>query len=336
MPAAPPYGARTGPAAGHLTNREAPLMNHQHHDRRPARQPATVMALVATVATALAAPERRGPRPTQRPLQLHSVGHVRPVTGPGRASVATAAIPTGHQVITRDRAAQLVEEVTPTLVNITARHSDGSTAAGTGIVLRSNGLVLTNDHVIAGAAALSARSLANGRSYRARVLAVDEIHDIAVIALRGAHDLPVGRFGNSSRVRIGDPVASVGNAWGLGGRPRINVGPVTRLSARIASTTHPPVCDADTDRASVQPASGIGPCDETLGDSDPGAPLTGLVEARNHLQPGESGGPMIDRTGRIVGLNVAYSGREGHPTGYGYAIPINRALDLAASMLEQS
>jgi S1-C subfamily serine protease len=250
--------------------------------------------------------------------------------------VVTAALPTGRQVITRDRAAQLVKDVTPTLVNITARQPDGSTAAGTGIVVRSDGLVLTNDHVIAGAAVLTARSLATGRSYRAAVLAVDEIRDIAVIALRGAHDLPVGRFGNSARLRIGDPVASIGNAWGLGGRPRINVGPVTRLNARIASTTHPPVCDADTDRASVQPADGTDPCDETLGDSEPGAPLTGLVEARNHLQPGESGGPMIDRTGRIVGLNVAYSGREGHPTGYGYAIPSNEALDLAASMLEQS
>ncbi len=336
-------------------------MNDHHHPPGNARA-ATFMALLASMATALtgiltlilgpapaittaeppslaalsvatsrpttAAPER--PQPRQRPRPQS--GHARLVTDPGRLAVATSGWPTSRQVITRERAAKLVRRVAPSIVNITVRQPDGTTTTGTGIVLRPNGLVITNAHVVAGAAAIRARSLGSQRTYRASLLSADTTNDVAVIQLRGAHDLPVGRFGTTARLRTGDPVASIGNAWG-GGRPTINVGPITRLGASIASTTRPPTHsqNAEPEQAASLPTSRI----DARRTTTPGPPLTGLIEARNHIQPGESGGPMVDKNGLIVGLNVAYSGHKGHPTGYGYAIPIKQALIIATSMLEE-
>lgn len=111
-------------------------------------------------------------------------------------------------------------QVGPSVVNINTQLGYArAVSAGTGIVLDPSGVVLTNNHVIAGATEVSAMSVANQQSYDVEILGYDRTHDIAVIKLRGATGLPVATIGNSDAVRVGDGVISMGNAGGQGGTP---------------------------------------------------------------------------------------------------------------------
>src|SRR5436309_2739443 len=85
-------------------------------------------------------------------------------------------------------------------------------AAGTGIVLTSDGLVLTNNHVVAGATSISVTSIGTGKDYTATVVGYDRSEDVAVIKLAGASKLPTATLANSSAVRTGDGVVAIGNA----------------------------------------------------------------------------------------------------------------------------
>lgn len=246
-------------------------------------------------------------------------------TGPAShavaSSVAEAAAPAPHAALPGLMgvgrgldvldAPELVEKIAPSLVNIDAGHPDGSGSSGTGIVLSPDGLVLTNYHVIAEANTLHATELGHGRTYRAKVIGTDRDRDIAVIGLRHASGLRVARFGDSDEVEIGDQVASIGNAHGLGGLPSVGTGPVTGLRQSINSTT------------------GTGPDAPTL---------SGLIRARSNIQPGESGGAMVNADGEVIGMNVAYaSDCDGcGPNGAGYAIPINQALRIGLLLADDN
>lgn len=210
-------------------------------------------------------------------------------------------------------AARLVDRVGPGLVDIEAEQPDGAVSAGSGIVLTADGLVLTNFHVIAAgtgtgtAQTVRVTSLGSGRVYPARVVGVDREHDLAVLALRGASTLSVPVFGDSDRVEVGDQVASIGNAYGDGGQPSIGTGPVTGLGYSITTTSD-------------------------------GAALRGLIKARTHIVPGESGGAMVNAAGEVIGVNVAYAAECDRcgPNGAGYAIPINQALRIARRLAEDA
>lgn len=207
-----------------------------------------------------------------------------------------------------DDTTELVDEVGPALVDLAAQGADGD-GFGTGIVLSEDGLVLTNYHVIANAHALRAADLGNGRTYRANVVGADAHRDIALIQLAGAGGLRTATLGDSDDVRLGEQVASLGNTDGeLGGRPSVGIGAVTGLGESIDSTT------------------------------EDGAALTGLIEARTHIVPGDSGGPMVNDAGEVIGMNVAYATTPGssRPNGFGYAIPINTALKVAHRILVDS
>lgn len=120
--------------------------------------------------------------------------------------------------------------------------------------------------------------------------------------LEGAHGLPVARLGDSRELHPGQQLASLGNAYGRG-ELAIGAGPLTATGQTIASTT---------------------------GQS---RPLTGLLRVHNGIVPGQSGGPLIDRDGRVVGINVAYlAGADHTPSGDGYAIPSRAALHTARAL----
>ncbi len=158
----------------------------------------------------------------------------------------------------------IASSVSPDLVDINTTLGDqGGSAAGTGIVLTSNGEVLTNNHVIDGATSISVTDIGNGQTYRATVVGYNRTSDIAVIQLQGASGLKTATLGDSSSVSVGQGVVAIGNAGGVGGTPSYAGGSVTAL-------------------------------DQTITASDQGGAnaeqLSNMIEINANIEPGDSGG----------------------------------------------
>jgi S1-C subfamily serine protease len=198
----------------------------------------------------------------------------------------------------------IAAKAAPSLVDINTTLSyQGGRAAGTGIVVTSDGLVLTNNHVISGATTLSATDVGNGQTYQATVVGYDRSHDIAAVQLQGAHNLATATIGDSSKVSVGDQVVGLGNAGGLGGRPSSAGGTITALGQSITAT------------------------DEGDGTNEQ---LSGLIQVDANIQPGDSGGALVDTDGHVIGVNTAASAGFSFQTsgGQGFAIPINQAVSI--------
>jgi S1-C subfamily serine protease len=179
----------------------------------------------------------------------------------------------------------------------------GASAAGTGIVLSSSGTVLTNNHVIDGATTIKAVLPGTGRSYTARVVGYDRTADVAVLQLQNASNLKTLRWGDSSSLTVGTLVTALGNAGGTGSFTSAT-GSVTGLDKTITAS--------DDQGGSEQ--------------------LTGLIETNAGVVPGDSGGPLLDSAGRVVGMDTAASsgaGYEAIAATDAYAIPIARAVKIA-------
>jgi S1-C subfamily serine protease len=182
---------------------------------------------------------------------------------------------------------------------------EGAEAAGTGIVLSANGLVMTNNHVIAGATEIRVTIVSTGRSYTASVVGTDPTDDIAVLQLANATNLTLAHLGTSSTVKVADSVTAVGNA---GGR-----GTLTSATGRVVALGQTVTA---TDESGGSP--------ETLHQ---------LIEVSAGLEPGDSGGPLYSSTGTVIGIDSIGSTAQGpytaSATSQGYAIPIDAALTIA-------
>jgi S1-C subfamily serine protease len=223
----------------------------------------------------------------------------------GVVSTATA---TSNTVLS---ASQIAQRVDPALVDIVSTNSAaGSTSAGTGIVLTANGEILTNNHVIRGATSIKVTDVGNGKTYTASVVGYDASHDVAVIQLKNASGLTTASLGDSSSVASSDTVTALGNAGGKGGTPSVASGTVTALGQSITAS------------------------DEGSGVSEQ---LTGLIQTNADIQPGDSGGALVNSHGQVIGMNTAastgfqfqdQSGSQGSQV-QAYAIPIDSALTIA-------
>jgi S1-C subfamily serine protease len=181
-----------------------------------------------------------------------------------------------------------------------------ASAAGTGMVLTASGEVLTNNHVIRGATTIRVTDPSTGRSYAATVVGYSVTSDVAVLQLQSASHFHTVAVGNSATVKVGQRVTAVGNAGGVGGMPSSASGSVTGLGRTIVAS--------DGGGVSEQ--------------------LTGLIRINAALQPGDSGGPLLSLSGRVIGMDTAASVAFAfQSTGDGYAIPINRALALAKQIV---
>jgi S1-C subfamily serine protease len=179
----------------------------------------------------------------------------------------------------------------------------GARAAGTGIVLTGSGEVLTNNHVIRGATTINVTVPQSKHKYTAQVVGYDIADDIALLKLDGASGLATATRGNSSKLRIGQTTTAVGNANG-GGKLVVTTGKITGLGRSI-----------------------------TVSDDQGGASrLTGLIQTSARLVPGDSGGPLLDASGRVIGVDAAGSAGYAVSASDGYAIPINRAMALVRQM----
>jgi S1-C subfamily serine protease len=224
-----------------------------------------------------------------------------PSSGSG-ASSGLVPSPAAQPAQVASTASGITARVTPGVVIIDTRlRYDSETAAGTGMVINPDGLVLTNNHVIEDATSITAT--VGGKTYQARVLGYDKTDDIALIRLRGAARLPVVPVGNSSLVEVGQPVVALGNA---GGRGIVSASPgkVAKLSLTVM--------------ANDQVGS---PSSETL---------HGMMQASAGVVAGDSGGPLSGTTG-VIGMDTAASS-SGHQQTAGFAIPINTALSIAGQI----
>jgi S1-C subfamily serine protease len=192
-------------------------------------------------------------------------------------------------------------KVIPSVVDINAAFSiQQEGGAGTGIIVSKNGLVVTNNHVVAGASRLRV-VVDGGKTYNAYVVGYDHSQDIAVIKLEGAHGLKVAHFG--SAVALGQAVVGVGNAGGIGGTPFTALGSVTGTNSQVLAT------------------------DPLTGTSES---LNGLISTNVGIVPGDSGGPLIASNATVVGLNTAAAGAGSGPQGF--SIPIARVERVLADI----
>jgi S1-C subfamily serine protease len=200
-------------------------------------------------------------------------------------------------------------KVSSDLVDINTNLSyESEQAAGTGIVLTSDGEILTNNHVIDGATSISVTDIGNGQTYKANVVGYDRTGDVAVVQLVGASGLKTATIA-TSKPSVGEGVVGVGNAGGTGGTPSSAGGSVTALGQSITAS------------------------DSGGGNSEN---LTGLLETNCDIQPGDSGGALVESDGAVVGMDTAASTDSAELGGgaQAYAIPIGTALSIAKSIEE--
>lgn len=222
------------------------------------------------------------------------------VPNPGSASGSGGNGPGGS---TSEQA--VINKVEPGMVIInTQLQYNSEAAAGSGMVINPDGLVLTNNHVIEGATKLSATVVGTGKTYPATVVGYDKTGDIALIKLTGAPSLKTVPLGNSSTVKKGDAVVALGNAEGQG---------------------------------SVVPAAGqITGLNQTITASDQGGSitsekLTGMLQTSADVVSGDSGGPLANASGQVIGMDTAGDSVNvgSQAPSSGFAIPINTALAVA-------
>lgn len=181
-------------------------------------------------------------------------------------------------------------------INTVVDYGSGE-GAGTGMVLTSNGTILTNHHVIEGATRIKVEIVSTGETFDADVVGYDDVSDVAVLQLQGASGLDTVDLDESGDVQVGDEVTAVGNANGDGAAASAAAGTVTALEQSITA------------------------------QSDAGAEqLTGLIEIDADVVSGDSGGAVYDSDGEVIGLTTAASSGQADITGY--AVPIEDAMTI--------
>jgi S1-C subfamily serine protease len=205
-------------------------------------------------------------------------------------------------------ASALAAQVDPGIVDVSSnlKYSQ-ATAQGTGMVISSSGLVLTNNHVIDQATSVSATLVTSGKTYTAKVVGYDSTDDVALLQLEGASNLKTVTLSNSSKAKVGQAVLALGNAGGRGGLPSTAQGTIQALNQSIEASD-----------------SGAGTTEK----------LHGMIETNAPIEQGDSGGPLVNGSGQVVGMDTAANSSSSGFGGYsaattGFAIPISTAISIA-------
>ncbi|HJU15161.1 MAG TPA: trypsin-like peptidase domain-containing protein [Stellaceae bacterium] len=193
------------------------------------------------------------------------------------------------------RVAAAVERVGPAVAHIAAAGQDSRPRGiGSGVVFTPDGYLLTNHHVVAGAARLTA-SLPDGRRFEAKPVGDDPATDLAVLHL-GASGLAYGEFGSSARLKVGQLVVAIGNP--LGFQATVTAGIVSALGRSLRAPS--------------------------------GRLIDSVIQTDAPLNPGNSGGPLVAGNGRVVGINTAMIGIA---QGICFAIGSDTAIDVATRLM---
>jgi S1-C subfamily serine protease len=189
----------------------------------------------------------------------------------------------------------ILAKVQPAVVSI---HTN--IGAGTGMILTSDGEVLTNFHVIANSSTIRVNLFTQATPLSASVLGADQTNDVALLKLSGVQSLPTVELGDSSKLQVGDDVVAIGNALNLPGGPTVTEG--------IVSAT-----------------------DRNLSVDDPTAPNLPLIQTDAAINPGNSGGPLVNSQGQVVGMNtlvIQQANAQEAAQNLGFSIAVNTIKPL--------
>jgi serine protease Do len=183
------------------------------------------------------------------------------------------------------------------------------TGLGSGFIIHSSGLVVTNEHVVRGATEVVV-TLPDGREFEAELVGTDELNDLAVVRIRlpASEQLPVAPLGDSDNLLIGEWVIAIGNPLGT-----------------LLSNTEPSV--------TVGVISAVGRNIIPAGGEQRGYYLD-MIQTDASINPGNSGGPLINAKGEVIGVNSSILSTGGGSEGLGFAIPIRRARTIALDLVE--
>jgi S1-C subfamily serine protease len=264
----------------------------------------TVLAIGHSTSTSSAAsttpaPAASGSAPVTLPNQGGN-GYGGGFNGNGYGGNGYGGYGSGSGLSAADQA--IYNKVKPGLVIINdSLNYQAEQAAGTGMILSSSGLVLTNNHVIENATSITATVVATGKTYQVKVLGYDETGDVAAIQLENASGLQTVPLGNSSSVKNGDSVLAMGNAEGQSEIVPA-AGQVTGINQTITAS------DDSTDATET---------------------LHGMIQTNADIVSGDSGGALANSSGQVIGMNTAGNDVTfGNQQADGFAIPINTALSV--------
>ena len=204
---------------------------------------------------------------------------------------------------------QLVVKVQPSVVSIDVK-GQGSEDQGTGRIISADGLVVTNNHVIAAAdpnGTITVTRTGSTKALPATLVGTNPIDDVALIRIDNVSHLPTVTFGNSNRLVVGDAVVAIGNALGLAaGTPTVTNGIVSALGRTV-----------------------------TASSSSSSETLNNMIQTDAAINPGNSGGPLLDAQGDVIGMNTAVAGtlNDGSSAqNIGFAIPVATIESLLSTL----
>ncbi|MFE0206451.1 S1C family serine protease [Streptomyces sp. NPDC058985] len=274
--------------------------------RRARRGPVALLAAVAIVAAAIGGGTAYG---------------IQELTGGDTVATATSTnvVPSSQ----KGTVSGVAKAVSPSIVEISATSNAGS-STGSGVIITDDGEIITNNHVVSGASSVKVRT-SDGKEYTAEVVGTDSKKDLALIKLENASGLKAASLGDSDAVGVGDQVVAIGSPEGLTGT--VTSGIVSALDRDVTVST-------DEGQQQQQRGQGGGQWpfefggQEFNGDTGSSTTTYKAIQTDASLNPGNSGGALIDMNGNIIGINSAmYSATEASASagsvGLGFAIPVN-------------
>lgn len=175
---------------------------------------------------------------------------------------------------------------------------------GSGVIVRADGVILTNDHVVRNAERIRV-TLPDGRDFEAELVGTDQVADIAVLRIRG-DNLPVAPIGSAQGLLIGEWALAIGNPFAnyfSDAEPTVTAGVISAVGRNIVSS------------------------------SEERGFYLGMIQTDASINPGNSGGPLVNALGQVIGINASIFSRSGGSEGTGFAIPIERALRIADDLV---
>src|SRR5690349_15319734 len=240
---------------------------------------------------------------------------------------------TRNAVVQDGTVEKVAQSVLPSVVKVNVASSQGA-GSGSGIVLSKDGKILTNNHVVAGAGgdASITVNFNDGTTKRAKVIGTDPLTDVAVIQPEGVSDATPAALGKSGDLKVGQTVVAIGSPFGLN----------ATVTTGIVSALNRPVSVAAEQEQQQQPDSPFG-LDPSQPQPQQGQDLSTTypaIQTDAAINPGNSGGPLVDMSGRVIGINssirTASSGTDsqGGSIGLGFAIPIQNVWPVVQQLVK--